>query len=150
MALIRRNSGNFSPLSNWLDDFFTRDFFGGGLPNFSSTETTIPAANIRETPDAYKVELAAPGMSKEDFQVTLDGNLLSIRSEKSRQDESKEKGNYSRQEFSYQAFQRTFQLPKEVVEEEGIEATYENGLLSLTIPKREEAKQKPPRQIAIS
>lgn len=150
MALIRRNSGQLPAWSNWLDDFFTRDFFGGGLPNFSSTETTIPAVNIRETSDAYEVELAAPGMSKDDFQITLDGNLLSIKSEKSRQDESKEEGNYSRQEFSYQAFQRTFQLPKDVVEEDRIEAKYESGLLLLTIPKREEAKQKPPRQIAIS
>ncbi len=89
-------------------------------------------------------------MSKEDFQITLDGNLLTIRSERSRKNEEKGNENYSRQEFSYQSFQRTFQLPKDVVDGDQIQAKYESGLLLLTIPKREEAKQKPPRRIMIS
>lgn len=150
MAIVRRNSGHFPTWSNLFNDFLTRDFFDGGLPNFSATETTIPAVNIKETADNYEVELAAPGMSKDDFQITLDGNLLSIRSEKSTQNEEKEGDNYSRQEFSYESFQRSFQLPKDVVDEDQIQARYENGILLLTIPKREEAKQKPPKQITVA
>lgn len=150
MALIRRSNVGFPALSNWFNDFFSPDFLDSGLPNFSSTETTIPAVNIKETADNFEVELAAPGMSKEDFQITLDGNLLTIRSERSRKNEEKGNENYSRQEFSYQSFQRTFQLPKDVVDGDQIQAKYESGLLLLTIPKREEAKQKPPRRIMIS
>ncbi|TAN20046.1 MAG: Hsp20/alpha crystallin family protein [Chitinophagaceae bacterium] len=149
MALIRRSDRTLPSLGGWLDDFFMRDFFGGGLPNFSSTNTSLPACNIRETADNYEVEMAAPGMSKQDFKVTLDGSLLSISSEQSEHSEDHDDGNYSRREFSYQAFQRTFQLPKEVVDEDKIEAKYKNGILHLTIPKREEAKQKPPKMIEV-
>jgi HSP20 family protein len=137
-------------LTGWLNDFSNRDFFDGGLPNFSSTRTSLPACNIRETADNYEVEMAAPGMSKDDFKIMLEGNLLSIASEKSEQSEENDNEKYSRREFSYQAFQRTFQLPKEVVDADKIEAKYENGILRLTIPKREEAKQKPPKLIEIA
>lgn len=150
MALIARSDSMLPSLTSWLNDFFTRDFFDGGLPNFSATRTSLPACNIRETEDHYEVEVAAPGMSKDDFKVTLDGNLLSISSEKSAQSEDSDDKNYSRKEFSYQAFQRTFQLPKEVVDADKIKAKYENGILRFTIPKREEAKQKPPKLIEIA
>ncbi|HEV2831196.1 MAG TPA: Hsp20/alpha crystallin family protein, partial [Hanamia sp.] len=96
------------------------------------------------------VEVAAPGMSKKDFKVELDGNTLTISSEKSREEENKEDERYSRKEFSYQSFQRTFTLQKDVVDIDKIEAKYENGLLYLVIPKKEEAKQKAPRLIEIS
>ncbi|TAN15296.1 MAG: Hsp20/alpha crystallin family protein [Chitinophagaceae bacterium] len=151
MALLARTDSMLPSLTGWWNDFFTRDSFDGGLPNFSSTRTSLPACNIRETGDNYEVEMAAPGMSKDDFKVTLDGNLLSISSEKSEQSEDNDDDEkYSRREFSYQAFQRTFQLPKEVVDADKIKARYENGILHLTIPKREEAKQKPPRLIEIA
>jgi HSP20 family protein len=149
MALITRNDSMLPSLTGWLNDFFTRDFFDGGLANFSSTRTSLPACNIRETGDNYEVEMAAPGMLKDDFKVTLDGNLLSIASEKSERSEDNGE-NYNRREFSYQSFQRTFQLPKEVVDTDKIEAKYENGILRLTIPKREEAKQKLSRLIEIA
>jgi HSP20 family protein len=88
-------------------------------------------------------------MSKKDFKVELDGNTLTISNEKSRE-EVMEDEKYSRKEFSYQSFQRTFTLQKDVVDIDKIEAKYENGLLHLAIPKKEEAKQKPPRLIEIS
>ena len=106
--------------------------------------------NIKETADSFVVDMAAPGMKKNDFRIELDGNLLSITSEKQDQFEEKNGEKFSRKEFAYQAFQRTFQLPKEVVDADKIEAKYENGVLHLVIPKKEEAKQRPPRMIKIS
>jgi HSP20 family protein len=133
-----------------FDDFFNRDFFDWGLSNYSDTNTSIPKVNVKETKDNFEVEVAAPGMNKNDFKIQLDGNLLSISSEKSdRREENNEDEKYSRKEFSYQSFQRTFTLPKNVVDADKIEAKYENGLLHLVIPKKEEAKQKPPKQIQI-
>jgi HSP20 family protein len=150
MTLTKRNGNLLNPLPTLFDDFFNRDLFNWGNLNFSNTNTTIPAINIKETPDNYIVEVAAPGMSKKDFKVELDGNTLTISSEKSREEEDKEDEKYSRKEFSYQSFQRTFTLQKDVVDIDKIEARYENGLLHLAIPKKEEAKQKPPRLIEIS
>jgi HSP20 family protein len=133
-----------------FDDFFNRDFFDWGLSNYSDTNTSIPKVNVKETKDNFEVEVAAPGMNKNDFKIQLDGNTLSISSENSNQrEENNEDEKYSRREFSYQSFQRSFTLPKDVVDADKIEAKYENGLLHLVIPKKEEAKQKPPRQIEI-
>jgi HSP20 family protein len=94
--------------------------------------------------------MAAPGMKKNDFRVELDGNTLTITSEKNNETENKEGDRYVRREFSYQSFQRTFQLQKNVVDVDKIEARYENGVLRLLIPKKEEAKQKPPKMIQIA
>ena len=150
MTLVKRNGSLLNPLPVLFDDFFNRDLFNWGNSNFSYTNTTIPAVNIKETAENYEVEVAAPGMTKKDFKVELDGNSLTISSEKSNQNEEREDGHYSRKEFSYQSFLRTFTLQKEVVDIDRIQAKYENGLLHLLIPKKEEAKQKPPRLIQIS
>jgi HSP20 family protein len=136
-------------MTNLFDDFFSRDVWNWGLANNSQTNTTIPAVNIRETAENFEVEMAAPGMRKEDFRVELDGNNLTISSEMSHENEAKEGERYTRREFSYQSFQRSFTLPKNVVDVDQIHAKYENGVLHLLIPKREEAKQKPPRTIEI-
>ncbi|UAY55441.1 Hsp20/alpha crystallin family protein [Arachidicoccus terrestris] len=150
MSLIKRNNNvDFPSIPGIFDDFFSRDLFNWGTNNFSSTRTTIPSVNVKETADNFEVELAAPGMNKSDFEITLNGNTLTIASSKQHQDEQKN-SDYTRREFSYQSFQRSFQLPKDVVDEDKILARYENGLLLLTVPKREEAKQKGPRTIAIS
>ena len=145
--MLTRRSDLF-PL-NVFDDFFTRDLWNWGQSNSSSTNTTVPAVNIRETNENFEVDMAAPGMTRDDFKVELDGNTLTITSEKKIQDEQKDGERYTRREFSYQSFQRTFQLPKDVVDSERIGARYENGVLHLVIPKKEEAKQKPPRMIEI-
>jgi HSP20 family protein len=150
MTLVKRNGSLLSPLPTLFDDFFNRDLFNWGNSNFSDTNTTIPAVNIKETAENYEVEVAAPGMTKNDFKVELDGNMLTISSEKMNEREDRPDERYSRKEFSYQSFQRTFTLQKDVVDMDKIEAKYENGLLHLMIPKKEEAKQKPPKLIQIS
>jgi HSP20 family protein len=152
MSLARRTTESFPTLSGFFDDLFNRDLFNWGTSNFSATNTTIPAVNIKETNDSFEVEVAAPGMKKEDFKIQLDGNTLTIYSENQQEqtDSSNNDQRYTRREFSYQSFQRMFVLPKDVVDEDKIEAKYVNGILMLTIPKREEAKKKGPRLINIA
>jgi HSP20 family protein len=94
--------------------------------------------------------MAAPGMNKEDFKVELNNSILTISSERKHENEEKEGERFSRKEFSYQTFQRSFQLSKDAVDADNIQAKYENGVLRLLIPKREEVKQKPSRLINIS
>ena len=147
MSLTRWNNG--STMTNLFDDLFSRDLWNWGLTNNSSTNTTIPAVNIKETAESFEVEMAAPGMQKEDFKVELEDNNLTISSEFQNQNDVKDGERYTRREFSYQSFQRSFMLPKNVVDIDLINAKYENGVLRLLIPKREEAKQKPPRMIEI-
>ncbi|MFT3750193.1 MAG: Hsp20/alpha crystallin family protein [Agriterribacter sp.] len=145
MTLVKRSDGNLLP---FFDDFFNRELFNWGNSNFSNTSTTIPAVNIKENDNNFEVEVAAPGMEKKDFKITLEGTTLTITS--SKDNEYKEEGNnYTRREFSYQSFQRSFELPKEVVDQNHIEAKYENGLLRLVIPKTENARKKAPRLIEI-
>ena len=83
MSLVRRNGSLLNQLPNLFDDFFNRDLVNWNSANFSNTDTTIPAVNIKETAENYEVEVAAPGMTKKDFKIELDGNLLTISSEKS-------------------------------------------------------------------
>ena len=151
-SLIRGNRNYFPAISRFWndDDFFNRGLIDWSPSNFSNADTTLPAVNIKETENSYEVEMAAPGLKKDDFKIELDNNVLTISSEKS---EETQEGNgnekYSRREFSYQSFQRSFTLPKEVVDEDKIEAHYREGVLQLRIPKKEMAKQKPPRKIKI-
>ena len=149
MTIVKRNGNLQNHFPTLFDDFLNRDIFNWGLSNFSDTNTTIPAVNIKETSDNYEVEVAAPGMTKKDFKVVLDGNTLTISSEKEIQKEQNEDVRYSRREFSYQSFSRTLTLQKDVVDTENIQAKYEDGVLHLLIPKKEQAKQKQPKLIEI-
>ena len=149
-TIVKRNGGSLLPANprSLFDDFFNRELFNWGNSNFSASRTTLPSVNIKEREEAFEVEVAAPGMQKEDFKITLDSGILTISS--SREDKEEENdGNFTRREFSYQSFQRSFELAKDVVDEENIEAKYENGVLRLTIPKKEDAKAQPPRLIEI-
>lgn len=150
MTIVKRNGNPQNSLPALFNDFFSRDLFDWSESNFSNSGTTIPAVNIKETKEGFEVKMAAPGMKKNDFKIELEGNLLTISSETSNQTEENEGDRYSRREFSYQSFQRSFTLPKEVVDAEKINAKYEDGVLRLLIPKKEEAKQRPPRLIQIS
>jgi HSP20 family protein len=153
MSSLTSRNRNFFPSFSRLwedDDFFNRGMINWGTSNFSNSDTTLPAVNIKETENSYEVEMAAPGMKKEDFKIELDNNVLTISSEKSEEWKDNGKDKYSRREFSYQSFQRSFSLPKEVVDEDKIEARYKDGVLLLSIPKQEKAKQKPPRKIEIA
>lgn len=150
MKLIKQNPSTLMPTFNgFFDDFFRRDLADWGFQNFSPTRTTLPSVNIVESKDDFLVEMAAPGMSKKDFRIELDNETLTISSEKETKDEVEDNDHYSRREFSYQAFHRTFHLPQTVVDEKKIKASYENGILRVVIPKKEEAKAHPPRMIAI-
>ena len=149
MSLVKRNGKFLSNFPDLFNEFFNREFLNWGDTNFSNTGTTLPAVNIKERADDYEVEMAAPGMKKEDFKVELDGNLLTISSESQQEEENMDE-KFTRREFSYQSFQRSFALPKDVVDAENINARYENGVLRLSIPKKEEARPKPPRKITIS
>ena len=149
-TIVKRTNGSLLPASqrSMFDDFFNRELFNWGNNNFSASRTTLPSVNIKELEKAFEVEVAAPGMKKEDFSITLDGNMLTITSSKEDQQEEKD-GKYTRREFSYQSFQRSFELSKDVVDDENIEARYENGVLRLTIPKKESALAQSPRLIEI-
>jgi len=148
MSLIKKNRNSLNAFPALFDDFLGRELFNWGNTNYSSTQTTIPMVNIKETTENFEVEVAAPGMDKKDFKIQLDNNMLTISSHKENEEEVQQDG-YSRREFSYQSFQRNIILPKDVVDQEGIVASYNNGLLHLTIPKKEEAKQKGPRLIEV-
>jgi len=133
-------------LPSLLEDFFNDSF----LTRFFNWDEykTIPAVNIIEGKDEYKIEVAAPGLSKEDFKVELDGNVLTISSEKEQKKEEKDE-NVLRREFCYSSFRRSFTLPDDVNIEK-IKASHNDGILTVTLPKKEEAKAKPVKEIKIS
>lgn len=123
-----------------FDDFFKpwRDWsldFNGGR----SFAATVPAVNVSEDKDNYKVSLAAPGLKKNDFKIDVEGNVLTISAETEEEKEEKN-GRFSRQEYNYSSFSRSFNLP-ETIRKDKIEAQYEDGVLSLKLPKKEEARK---------
>jgi HSP20 family protein len=144
--LVLRNSNQVPSL---FDRFFDGDLFDWSNRNFSNTNTTIPSVNIKENSDAFTVEVAAPGFEKGDFKIELNLNTLSISSEKKVEAETKEGEVFTKREFSYQSFNRSFTLPQ-IADGDRIEANYQNGILTVLIPKREEAKPKPARMIEIN
>ena len=147
-SLANSNSNqNFPTLSNWLDDIFNRDLPSVFTSNFN-TGISLPKVNIKENADAFIVEMAVPGLKKSDFQIDIDNQVLSISTE-TKEEKEHEDENYTRREFGYSSFKRTFTLP-ESVNDEKINASYNEGILSIVLPKREEAKQKPARSIEIS
>jgi HSP20 family protein len=143
--LLARNSNLFP---SFFDRFFDGEAFDWANRNFSNTNTTLPSVNIKENQDAFTVELAAPGFEKGDFKIELNNNLLTISSEKKVENETKEGEYFTKREFSYQSFSRSFTLPN-LADGEKIEANYEKGILTIVIPKKEEAKPKPARMIEI-
>jgi HSP20 family protein len=133
-----------------MDDFFdNRSWVRNMLPDtFWNGKTTEPALNIKETDDKFEIELAAPGFTKKDFEITIEDGCLNISAEKSTSEEEKEE-DYTRREFSYTAFERSLQLP-ESVKEEAIKAKYKDGILSFDLLKKEELKKKPPKKVEIA
>lgn len=134
-----------------LNNFFNRDSFNeGNLNFFDQNNFSTPAVNIKETDRDFSIDLMAPGFAKEDFRVEVDKNLLTISAEKRTENESGENGKYHRREFSYQSVRRSFTLPENIVDADSIKAQYSDGILCLTIPKKEEALPKPAKLIEIS
>jgi HSP20 family protein len=143
----RRSNANFPSFSSFLDDFFTSDFPSLFSPNFDRRMTT-PMVNVKENEDAYIVEMAAPGMNKKDFQIDLDNDVLTISAELNTKNEETSEL-FTRREFEYTSFQRSFRLP-DTVNQGKIKANYKEGILNVQLPKKEEAKKLPARKIDIS
>lgn len=132
---------NFDDLFNWFSDGFA-----------ANNCTVCPASNIIETKDSFRIELSVPGFDKKDFRINVENDHLTISSEREEKQEDKNDNRderYTRKEFVKQSFSRSYRL-SEWVDSEHIQARYDNGILSVEIPKREEAKAKPSRQIEIS
>lgn len=144
MSLVRFSN----QVPSLFDRFFEGDLFDWSNRNYSLTNTTLPSVNIKENNDAFVLDVAAPGFDKNDFKLELNNDLLTISSEKKVETETKEGEQFTKREFSYQSFSRSFTLPH-TANAEGIVANYENGILRVTIPKKEEAKPRPSRTIEI-
>ncbi|MEM1323800.1 MAG: Hsp20/alpha crystallin family protein [Bacteroidota bacterium] len=125
------------------------EFFHNGLADFVGTDGhySRPSVNVLESKDGFKIELAAPGLSKEDFKINIEKNVLTISASHEHQEESTD-NKYKRREFNYAAFKRSFNLP-EIVDKDAIAAAYENGVLNVTLPKVEAAKNEP-KEIVIA
>lgn len=134
MTLIKRFNSEIPSFSHLIDELFET-----GLHQLNQGGSTwIPAANIKDGDTEYVLELAVPGFKKEDFKVAVNKGVLSISSEVKNEAENNNEGeSYTRREFSYQAFTRQFTLPEEKVDLEKISAKYEDGVLRLSIPKKE-------------
>lgn len=148
MTLIRRHDA-VPAWSNLFDDFLGRNWYDWTNRNYSTTNTTLPSVNIKEFEDGFAVEVAAPGMNKEDFKIEVNNGYMTISSEKQSEDTvADKKGRYTKQEFCYASFSRSFTLPSSA-DAERIVAKYDKGVLLVQIPKKEESKPKPVKQIAI-
>lgn len=132
-------------LPGFMDDFFGLDRYPARYHSYGFK--SLPAVNISEGDNEFTIEVAAPGLEKKDFKIDLENEVLTIASV--REDNKEDvQDNYTRREFSYYNFSRSFNLP-DSVDAENISAVHKNGILSVNIPKKEEAKAKPARQIAI-
>lgn len=141
MSIVKRSNVLFPSL---VSEFFRPDWFGG-LENF---QAVMPAVNIRENERDFQLDLAIPGRKKEDFNIEVEKDVLTVSAEQ-RADETFQEENYTRREFSYSAFKRAFTLP-ETVNVDAVNATYEDGVLRFVLPKKEEALPKPKRLIEIA
>ena len=154
METLVKRDGLFPSLisksvNNFFDDFLTKDLFDWTDRNFAALGSNLPSVNLKETDSKLEVEMAAPGMKREDFKVEIDNNTLMISSEKEEErEETRKKDNYVRKVFNYQSFYRSFYLP-ENVDENKIEATYKDGILHVTIAKKPGSEKKLLKNIPI-
>lgn len=139
LAKINRNY-----LPSYMDEIFNDSFFN----NFMSTRsTTTPAVNIIEEDKEFRIDVAAPGLTKKDFKIDLNDDVLTISSERKEENEVT-KDRYMRREFSYNSFSRSFTLP-ETIEQDKIKAEHGEGILKIHLPKKEEVVKKGPKSIEI-
>ncbi|HNX44214.1 MAG TPA: Hsp20/alpha crystallin family protein [Bacteroidales bacterium] len=142
LPVIRRKS----IFPSIVDEFFGKDLVPGWFD--SDTGITEPSVNIVEGKTDFRIEVAAPGLEKDDFRITLQNNVLTISSEKETSKEEKDE-KFMRREFSYAQFRRSFSLP-DTADSANISANHKNGVLYIAIPKKDEAKEKPAREISVS
>lgn len=143
MNLVKRNAHSANLFPSLIEEFFRPDWMGG----MQSVNQSVPPVNIRESDHSFTVELSSPGKNKEDFNIEVDNDLLTISSEVKSENTS-EVGKYTRREFAFSSFKRSFTLPDSVNADE-IKANYESGILSIVLPKKEEALPKPKRLIDV-
>ncbi len=141
-------------MPTWANDlfdtsrFFSPRLFDLGTDPFSiDFSNRIPSANINETEKEYKIELAVPGLDKKDFKVAIDKGMLYVSSEKE-EERREDEENYTRREYSFNSFRRSFSLPENCIEDK-IKAKYENGILNLILPKKELTIMKPASEIPV-
>ncbi len=157
MQLIRKRRVQRNEMPEWVeygfsvptlfDNFVTQKV---RQPSFSNTGVSTPAVNIMETNDDFRLEMVAPGMQREDFRVELQDNILTISYDhEDNRNGERHDWKYRTHEYNYHSFSRSFSVPP-TINTEKIEAHYENGILKLTLPKKEEARTKPARQIQVS
>jgi HSP20 family protein len=137
MNLVKRQKPVFTSL---IDDLFLNQ-------DWSHVNTNVPAANIIEADDHFDIELAAPGNKKADFKIELEEGILTISSETETKSPEKE-GSFTRKEFGYSAFKRSFNIPDSVSADK-ISANYKEGILSVNLPKKQEALPQPKKLISI-
>lgn len=143
IIMLARINRNYAPA--YWDDFFNDKFFNN--VNKAAYNGSNPAVNVSEDDKGYTIEVAAPGIARKDFNLKLENDVLTISTEKKENQEEKTP-NFLRREFNYESFKRSFQLP-ETIDQEHIKATHEAGILTLTLPKKEEEVQNAPRQIEV-
>ncbi|MCB9285307.1 MAG: Hsp20/alpha crystallin family protein [Lewinellaceae bacterium] len=136
-------------MSKWVDDLF-ENILSRPLAGFDSREVMFsqPSVNVREEAEEFVVEVAAPGLDKQSFNIQVERGYLTVTGEKEQRDEQNEEGKYFRREFNYAKFTRSFQLP-DTVNAEDISAKYENGILMVHLPKVEAARKEPVKTIQI-
>src|SRR5690554_2929512 len=134
MSIIRWNRNN-DIFPSLLGDFFNDEIIKRASNRFS-----VPAVNLKETDNGYEIHLAAPGLKKEDFKISLEDKVMTISSEQSSETEASE-DEFTRKEYSYSSFSRSFTLP-ENIDNENIDAKYENGELRVNLPKKEKTTDK--------
>jgi HSP20 family protein len=142
MTLMKFNQ---APVFGGLMD----SFIGRELAGLMDTNSgySVPAVNIKEHKESLALEIAAPGFSKDQFKLSLDHNVLTVSAE-NKQETEKTEGKYTRREFSYGSFRRSFTLP-ETIQAEKIDAEYQHGVLMVTLPKKDEAKVKAVKEISV-
>ncbi|MBN2482158.1 MAG: Hsp20/alpha crystallin family protein, partial [Bacteroidales bacterium] len=140
----------FPSVPSFLDRFFEGDVMDWNTWNFAGNNSTLPAVNVKESDNEFMIDVAAPGLKKGDFKVNYENGRLTISTEMKNEKQEKEGEKVTRCEFNYQSFQRSFSVPEHIVNADKIVAKYEDGILHVALPKRDELKPKPAKEIRIS
>lgn len=148
MTLEKRTNSSVPTFPAFFNRFLDDELLNWNSLYNSNTNTTLPAVNLKEDDNQFEIELAAPGMKRDDFSVKVENNQLTISAEVKDEKKDEKKG-YNRREFSYQSFQRSFALPEGYILTDKISAKYNDGILYIDLPKREEVKPQPAKEIEI-
>ena len=149
MTLVRKNKHSNPEVNSLLNDFFNEGFLNWPVSNGQKAWNHKPAVNISENEDQWTVDLAVPGMKKDNFKISLEEDTLTVKAE-AEHSTSENKEHFMVKEFNYSSFERSFKLPENKIEQDSIKANYENGVLSISLPKKDEAKPQPKKEIAVA